>query len=435
MKRILTILVTIIVLMSSMITASAKESKYQTREDFLWGVNIHNQMSPVYRQDPELYIKTSAELGVNLVRINIPYLETVADFVFLDKVVSLCEEYGLKLMVVFSLSENLEYNTNFYEMACKRYDGKSGNGFIDYIAIGGEEEAIYMTQSADGDSMAHYDEDGIKKLHKEYASAIEGVKKSGTTAKTVITFSHLHYAPLLYMYENGLDFDIIGIDWYTNMGEMSKVLDPVLKNFPHDIIFCETNLWNNSSTDHDDASEWDGLIEYMEQAYATERVKGLYFYELMDQINLHGNPDYGYAESHFGFCYAYEDGQIRGFKPIYERIQKLLGGGPVSKKENIKEPDISSPSKDSISDSSTNQIKPSAPNISNGTDSNIQSSVENTDSVVQNIEIQEIVTTTTTHRFPGLFFIIGTIIILTLGALVFVVFYIQPKFLKKIFKK
>ena len=316
--------------------AYASGIRYSGRDDFIWGMSIHNNGYTAYKQDPEVYIKASAEMGVKLIRINCDVVGE--NFDYLDRIVALCSSYGLKLILCLGLTSDLDGNTEYYETIASRYDGKSGHGFIDYIEIGGEEENRFLIEG-NGDSLSHYDMSGIMTLHKEFESAIKGVKNSGSPTKTIIDFSHLHYAPLLYMYGRGLDFDVIGIDWYTNMGALSKVLEPVLNKFPHEIIITESNLWNNETTNHENPEEWSQLIEFMDLAYNTSRVKGLCFYELMDEpaIETGGGFD---KEAHFGFLYTNSDGSIRGIKPIYTKIKGYLGEGAVSPEPILPKKDI-----------------------------------------------------------------------------------------------
>lgn len=330
--KIISFIVCICLAVSVVCVPVSASTGYTGREDFLWGVNIHPTSYPDYGLDPELYVKASAELGVDTIRVNIG--ANLYDFSYVDRIVALCSSYNLKIIACVALSDDLDYNRNYYETLCSRYDGKSGYGFIDYYEIGGEEEIRLLNNKypngggPNGDSMDHYYESDVITLMNKFASAIEGVKNSGTAAKTIIDFSHLHYAPLLYMYQNGLDFDIVGIDWYTNMGSLKQVLNPVLEKFPHDIMITETNLWSSSETDFTDISEYDMLFDFMDLAYATDRVKGLLFYELVDEPVFESSGSFN-TESHFGLLYSLNETSVTP-KPIYTHLQSLLGGGSVT---------------------------------------------------------------------------------------------------------
>lgn len=301
---------------------------YSDREDFLWGVNIHSSDYIDYNADPEVYVRQAALLGVDAIRVNVG--ANIYNFNYTDRIVALCSSYGIKIIACLSLSDQLDYNLSFYETFAKRYNGKNGYGFIDYIEIGGEEEVGLLNKkypngsAPNGDSLDHYYISDIIALKNKFESAVDGVKNSGSTAKTVIDFSHLHYAPLLYMYENGLDFDIIGNDWYTNMGDINSVLNPVIEKFPHDILITETNLWSNSETDFENISEYNTLFNYMNTCYKNNRVKGFVFYELMDEPIFENNGTFS-PEAHFGLIYSSGNS-----KAIYTKLQATLQGGNLS---------------------------------------------------------------------------------------------------------
>ncbi len=331
-KRIISAVLCIILSFSIFCIPVSASASYTSRSDFLWGVNIHPTSYPDYSLDPELYVKAAAELGVKVLRVNIG--NNMYDFSYTDRIVALCSSYGLKVMACVTLSDDLDYNRSYYEALAKRYDGKSGYGYIDYYEIGGEEEVKlllnkYPVNGPAGDSIDHYYMSDILTLMSKYESAVEGVRNSGTSAETVIDFSHLHYAPLLYMYQNGLDFDVIGIDWYTNMGDINQVLEPVLSKFPHDVIITETNLWSSENTDFENLSEYSLLFDFMDKAYSRDRVKGLIFYELMDEPVFETQNGVSFhTESHFGLLYSLSETSVSP-KPIYTYLQSVLGGGSV----------------------------------------------------------------------------------------------------------
>lgn len=337
LKTAAVLLLAAVISLSAVSLPSKAESSYTGREDFVWGINIHNNGYVAYAQDPELYIRASAELGVNIIRINVSY--TGNNFEYIDRVVEHCDRYGLEIMAVLPLAdietdEDAADISAFYEKFVSRYDGTKGKGFINYIQIGNEESIAllrnkYPTSEPDGSKFEHYYEEDLIAYQARYEAALTGLKNADTDIKSVINFSYYHYAPLQYAYENGLEFDIVGIDWYTNMPDISTVLERTEAVLPHDIIICESNLSNTSETDHEDVSEWDTLISYMDTCYADERVKGLIYYELMDEPAYEDEGTYN-SESHYGFLYTGDSGSIAGYKPIYYKIQGLLGGGEIT---------------------------------------------------------------------------------------------------------
>lgn len=477
MKRILALVSALVMLFSSVQfsvvadnSASDASVAYKQRDDFTWGVNIHNKGYEAYRQDAEVYIKASAQLGVDTIRMNVS-ASSVEDFEYLDYVIKTCDAYGLKKMIVLSLDskavteEDMDAITAYYEMVASRYDGKSGNGFIDYIQIGNEEDIPVLNKkwphsAPNGAEFDHYYETDLINLQQKYQAALDGIKNSGSAVKSVINFSYYHYAPLRYAYEHGMKFDIVGIDWYSHNKDINQILEPTMKYFPnHDIFICETNRWSNTADADpvtgadiaDTAGGWDTLLEYMEVCYANPRVKGLIYYELVD------NPAYIRAldaipeedrlkeenlyswwtqEAYFGLMYSDPDysGKIVGPKPIYKTIQKLLGGT-----DNVKKAVIEYPKPDNFIEDDFNFYDPTVSEPSTVTPTPTPSVPEDTttsesdkqvvDVVVEgkgDTIVKQVVNTTTVRQFPWLLFGIFAPIILLLGAAAFVIFYIKP---------
>lgn len=454
MKKIFTLLVIFVLLFNCSVTSFAVESEYTGRTDFIWGCTAHDYTYPAYKQDAELYIKTIAELGVDAFRIGFNYtVTTLESLEYLDKCVKLCDEYGLKKIVLlkFASYSDLELNTQYFEMIASRYNGKNGHGFIDIIEVGAEEDAKMLENKwpngngPNGDSIEHYYESDLIKYQNLYASCIKGIRNASSDIKVMIDFAHLHYAPLLYMYEHGLDFDILGLDWYVNMGPLNKVLDPVLEKFPHDIIVSETNIWPEANTNHEDVAVWNPVVEFMDIAYDTQRVKGLLFYELMDEPNLDNwGEEFVTEQAHFGLCYTNMDASIKGYKPIYYHLQDLLGGGPVVKRPVDYGEKTETPSEpSSVITPSTSVITPSTSEPSeeyssfeeeteSSNETNVESSTENQGS--DEYIIKEVVTTTTKKIFPWKLFIIGSGVILLLTGAVLLFRIIRPIRFKNIKK-
>lgn len=436
MKKILALCLALLLCLFSF-TASAETGKYNGRTDFVWGVSGHHRAYNSYSQDPELYIKAVAEMGVKLYRMNI-HVTSQEDIAYLDKCVMLCDAYGLDIAVLLYLQDDLDANTNYYEMIASRYDGKSGHGLIDYFEVGGEEEVPlllkkYPVNGPAGDSVDHYYESDLIELQAKFASAIKGIRQSGSPAKVMIDFSHMHYAPLLYMYERGLDFDIIGLDWYTNMGPLNQILDPVIEKFPHDIFITETNLWQNEGVDENNIENWNTVFEFMDIAYASDRVKGFCFYELMDEPEFEDNDGFS-QEAHFGLIKANRDGTFKEIKPIYNHLKGIFGGGPVKKQEIVYE-NVNSKPEEAPETSAPEASVPETPTSSEEDTSTEESKPSDTKPPKTQTVVQEVLTTNTTEVFPMIELIIGSAVILLLTVAGFILIWFRPAFIVKLFKR
>ena len=254
MKRILPILMSLLLLFvfCGSMPVSAESSMPSLddrpvltyRSDFLWGQNIHNNRRGYDSPDEysEEAIHYAAKMGCKIMRYQGQTLTD--DFTETDRVIGLCNKYGMKVMLMINpnnvdepTQSDLDYITEYVRTFAERYNGKNGRGKVDYFQLWNELEidmmaAKYGTKGAtDGDSTTNYyniSVEGAKDLvewTKNYKAAIKGLKEADTDAKSVINFSWKAFGCIRYYYENGVDFDIVGWDWYATTFDTKKHYD------------------------------------------------------------------------------------------------------------------------------------------------------------------------------------------------------------------
>lgn len=345
-KTTVTLLFVLIVLTVSVLPLSASEDPVLTyREDFNWGVCMHTPGGvPTYGAaniEEQLYL--AAQMGCKLIRVD------AGMPLYLDKFVKLCNAYGMKVMLIvyipdrtFSDNYNLETVEQWYKTYATRYDGRHGCGKADYIQIDNEMDLPLLASAhpngnvPDGSVKTHYKESELKNLTEQVKAAVRGIKASGSDVKTIINFSWLHYGMLEYFYNNGVEWDIVGHDWYSNMFQLSTRNDAywsgetVYQKFKKPIIICETNMFGKTADfDENDPSNWDDLVVAMKSYYSKDYVIGATLYELSDEVEKKGTS-YN-QEANFGFLYTNDDGSIKGKKPVFDRIRNIFGGGEVKR--------------------------------------------------------------------------------------------------------
>lgn len=205
------------------------------RSDFLWGQNMHNNRrgfdSPDEYSEEAIYY--AAKMGCKLMRYQGQYLTD--DFTETDRVIGLCNKYGMKVMLCLfpetvdePTQSDLDDITYYVKTFANRYNGKNGRGKVDYFQLWNELEidlmsAKYGTSGAtQGDSTANYycvsveGKGDLVEWTKNMKAAIKGLKEADTDAKSIINFSWKAFGCVKYYYENGVDFDIVGWDWYAS---------------------------------------------------------------------------------------------------------------------------------------------------------------------------------------------------------------------------
>lgn len=346
LKKIYILVITVIIFSLQFgIFASGSDPELTYRDDFTWGVVMHTPGgTPTYSSlNLEKQLHYAAQMGSRLIRVDAGF-GSVSE---LDKLVQLCNEYKMKVMLVVYIPDRTfddNYNTDtisqwFFSFA-SRYDGNHGNGKVDYIQIDNEMDLPLLAAAnpdsiaPDGTKISHYNEEDIKNLTVQVKAAISGIRQASSDIKTVINMSWTHYGMLEYFYNSGVEWDIIGSDWYSNMFHLQNnsdaywVGDIIYKKFGKPIIICETNMFGKTSEwNENDISNWDELIIAMGDYYEKDYIIGAAIYELSDEIEK--NDSSYNQEANFGLLFTNDDGSVGQPKPIYYRIKQIIGGKDI----------------------------------------------------------------------------------------------------------
>ena len=322
-KKILTLLVTIVVMLSAVAAVPVGAAK---KENFYWGVCGHSYNRPSYSSATlEKQIHLAAELGSKIYRVDIQ--TTPAALIWLDEVLSLCKAYGMEVMgIIYGNPGEDGKGTTSYEKAkivSQRFAGR-----MKYIQINNEVDAKTIIGAAnDGRDVAHYD---MEKLENETISLnalSKGIREGDPNAKIVINMTWLHTGFLDYIVNTrNVDFDVIGLDWYWGV-EGENGLDAMMKKlhtYNKDIFICESNSTiRNKTKEKGDADMGPGITKLVNdiRAKSYKRLLGYIIYELLDE------PTVGRGEDYWGLVNCSSTGIIGTKKAAYYVVQELFGGG------------------------------------------------------------------------------------------------------------
>ena len=318
---------------------------YKTRDDFYWGINHHHEGFNCYPEEYlEQRINLIAKAGCNIIRIN-GYINT--DMTYLDQVVGLCNKYGFKIIMTYI--PELDLGLEYIELSCKslaeRYNGKDGRGFVDYIQVWNETDAVLLTDkngtgAPAGKVFSDYftiPVDGYADLpeYTEYfKAAAKGIHEADSNTKLMVNFCYKHWGSILWFLDNGVKIDAIGWDSYGQSKDTKTSVDAfkkdceelhadVVQKYNIPVIITEANTTRELIPDYNATREignYEILLNMMEVAYGYDWIKGLIVYELLDEPNLYDR------EAHWGMVDCGIGGIIGEVKPIYAKIQQLLGG-------------------------------------------------------------------------------------------------------------
>ncbi len=313
------------------------------RKDFAWGINIkHASGYPAYKpESTEKMVLLAKDMGCKILRIGYD-AENVEN---MDKTVRFANECGMDLMlchyagIAQSDEEySADYYYNLFKSLANRYNGKNGHGVVKYFQIDNEVDLWVMHTAfaesgkvgGDGREIENFDISLLESARKKFEVAIKGVKDADSDAKTVINFAWEHYGMLQYMYENGIEWDVTGYDWYGDMAQVyinngRTAFDSartVYEKWGKEIIICETNQFYAEAFDETDPESWNILYEIMKDAYKMDFVKGCIFYELVDEL-YYEHETYE-RESHFGFIGSDKDCNLGEPKAVYYAVKEAL---------------------------------------------------------------------------------------------------------------
>ena len=301
---------------------------------FDYGVTGHHHGYAAYPESElETQIRLTAELGVTIYRFN--FNPTTEDqFAYLFRVLDLCDAYGLEMMLVLD-----DHGGTPEEIAAKHEKiATRCRGRIPYYQIFNEtdvyamhtdEGTIYHQPVGTGESLSHFNPARVTEITEKLRASIEVFRAVDPQAKLVINFAFKHYAIIKAFHDAGLVWDVIGVDWYSDMESsepLASFLPRVQAALPeYEYMICECNIWaHNAFTEEQQAAYLEQFVLSLANSDEIENLTAVIFYELLDE------PAYNNGESHFGLVQNNMNGVPQEKKQAYTAIQQWLCGGEVS---------------------------------------------------------------------------------------------------------
>ena len=150
----------------------------------------------------------------------------------------------------------------------------------------------------------------------------DGVRAGDPDARLSVNISYKHTYFMTLLLEEGMEWDISGVDWYSNMGDPSPTIDHLLAFPAPDIFVAEANTWEGSmKTSPDEQFSYLRDAMHWFRGHPSGRVKGYMLYELLDEPLQEG------GEACFGLVTNDKEGNIGEPKPIFKAVRRLWNGG------------------------------------------------------------------------------------------------------------
>lgn len=324
MKKVLIVLVVLIVVVVGLLVWKGTSSNpiktvlktdpftNKSKDGFAWGVTTRAHALANF--SPEVWAtqtKLAKELGSGYVRVNWEndgYLNGVRNAVGLNlAMIDGIIQNGMRPYIVLNqvgdLTKSADPYTDGYNLANEI--AVAAKGQVDYYQLENEVTSWTLKGSQyPGEKADQYDTAKSEKLIAWLKGANAGIKAGDPQAKTVVTGQWIQYGFLQMIADANVNYDVIGWDWFSDMGLMSekKLSDGTsitdkLKSFNKPLMLVEVGQrpdGNKSSGFKMDEAKQVAFIDSMaEWAHTSAAFKGFFAFELTDLPN-HG-PD-GYID-------------------------------------------------------------------------------------------------------------------------------------------
>jgi len=276
-------------------SASTSGSASSNSIEFMWGVNLNP--SAVRKYNIETW---TAELGyvtaLGAKWIRLAFDNEPADkFTIFDEMIGAANTAGINVYLGIGSSKPILSIDNTYKDGEKvatevasHYKGK-----IKYYQLMSEQGSTALKgASYSGEKESDYDKAKYEKVREWMKGASAAIRKIDPNAKLVISDQWTHTAYFDMLTRDKVDFDIIGWNWFSDMGMMGEkklkdgtLLIDKLKSFNKPIILAEIN-YRPDKNGMNEKKQADYIKKMAEWAHNSEAVRGFYVHEMFDLAPL-----------------------------------------------------------------------------------------------------------------------------------------------------
>jgi hypothetical protein len=217
-----------------------------------------------------------------------------------DALLAAANAGGIKLLAILQ-SPDATYAGAYNEALAfsSAYAGK-----IPYYQISNEPDLQCGTVGGNGQLPSDFDDTLYAATKTKLQGLLDGVRAGDPSARAIVNFTWTHYGIVQRLFDDGLVFDIIGVDWYSNMDDITNTVGGLnmpsyLKSqFGKPVFITEGNRWEGS-TGGLETTQRDYINQIVQSMYRNKDISAYIAYELLDE------PEAGVEfERHMGLMYA-----------------------------------------------------------------------------------------------------------------------------------
>lgn len=285
----------------------------------VWGVNGHPltgwpYMRPEALEDQFKYLDS---LQVSHYRIDL-FVDTLnnevrpGDISFED-LLDIADRHHISILPVFNErpdvtdrpgTQGIEVNYRAGYKIGHTFASKYGSR-VTHIEAGNELDYVSLLDRMDGSDLSKYDSTKLALTTAFLRGMTQGIREGAPGVKIIIDAGGwYHYAFFSALQRDSVDYDIIGVHWYSGAVDIDapinggmSVLDH-LGAFRKDIWITEADRMHGSLNEASSDSQSFWIEKYVRDYRELEQVKAFFVYELYDDANLDdvGQAHYGLIE-------------------------------------------------------------------------------------------------------------------------------------------
>lgn len=277
------------------------------REPFMWGVNVNPSAIGNYTIDTwALQMAFVQQLGTPWIRLSFDNAPS-NKFQIFDEMINKAEAQGTNVYLglgstkpVTSIDDTYKDGFNVGSEVASHYKGK-----IKYYQLMSEQGSTALKgPQYTGENESDYNPAKYAKVRDWMKGASDAIRKADPNAYLVITEQWTHTAYIEMLLRDNVQFDIIGWNWFGDMGMMNTrklksgtLLIDKLKSFNKPLILAEVN-YRPGAGGMDENKQSEFIQKMADWAYNSGVIKGFFVHELVDIAPRGGNK-----ADHYGLMY------------------------------------------------------------------------------------------------------------------------------------
>ncbi len=160
--------------------------------------------------------------------------------------------------------------------------------YFSYYELGNQQGTKLIT-SGDGSLASNYDYKKVRVLAAYLKGIDNGLKKVDKDAKTIVNTTWKHYGYLKMIQDLNVKFDIVGYNWYSNMGNGFDIMNTA-SNLVKKPVWVTSITFKNGSYNSTEAQQSEYLNNFITECTKKPAIKAVFINELFDQPELTSAP-------------------------------------------------------------------------------------------------------------------------------------------------